>query len=262
MRTVPDIPPAGAAAPSPQSAWSPPPALVPWLFPAGEAPARAAPPAPARDAEGPLRAVLFDRDGTLVEDVPYNGAPERVRPVPGVRAALDMLRGRGIAIGVVSNQSGIARGLVSRERLTAVQRRVEELLGPFAVWAVCPHGPEEGCGCRKPAPGLVHAACARLGVRPEHTVVIGDIGADVRAARAAGARGVLVPTPVTLPREIAEAPETAPTVHAAVRALLREHDHDRSAGARRGPARPGQRPVPDRPRGPDRGACGETEGHR
>ncbi|WP_139238322.1 HAD-IIIA family hydrolase [Streptomyces aidingensis] len=218
------------AVPSPQTPWSPPPAPAPWLFPARDRPGPRTAAAPAPAPPDRLRAVLFDRDGTLVEDVPYNDAPERVRPVPGVREALELLRARGIALGVVSNQSGVARGLLTRDRLTAVQRRVEELLGPFAVWAVCPHGPAEGCGCRKPAPGLVHAACARLGVRPEHTVVIGDIGADVRAARAAGARGVLVPTPITLPREIAEAPETAPTVAAAVRALLREHVPRHRAG--------------------------------
>ncbi len=165
-------------------------------------------------------AVLFDRDGTLIEDVPYNGAPERVRPVPGARRALAALRRHGILLGVVSNQSGIARGLLTPADVDAVRRRVEELLGPFDIWVVCPHGPHDGCRCRKPAPGLVHTAVARLGVERERTAVIGDIGADVDAARAAGARGILVPNERTEPGEVAAAVETAPTVLAAVRRLL------------------------------------------
>jgi HAD superfamily hydrolase (TIGR01662 family) len=164
--------------------------------------------------------VLFDRDGTLVSDVPYNGDPARVEPMPTAREAVDAVRARGVAVGVVSNQSGVARGLLTSSQVEAVCRRVEELLGPFDVWAVCPHGPGDGCDCRKPAPGLVAAACARLGVPAERTVVIGDIGADVAAARAAGAHGVLVPTPVTRREEIEAAEATAPDLLAAVRLVL------------------------------------------
>ncbi|MFI9584729.1 D-glycero-alpha-D-manno-heptose-1,7-bisphosphate 7-phosphatase [Streptomyces sp. NPDC052236] len=173
------------------------------------------------DADGPLpAAVLFDRDGTLVADVPYNGDPARVALMPSARAAVDTVRALGIPVGVVSNQSGVARGVLTRRQVEAVRHRVEELLGPFAVWAVCPHGPDDGCGCRKPAPGLVLAACERLGVDPARTVVIGDIGSDVLAARAAGARGVLVPTSATRPEEIAAADETAPGLIEAVRLAL------------------------------------------
>ncbi|UNX54783.1 HAD-IIIA family hydrolase [Georgenia sp. TF02-10] len=164
--------------------------------------------APARHRLGstaPVRAVLLDRDGTIVVDVPYNGDPERVRPVPGARAALDRLRDAGLALGVVSNQSGIGRGRLTRGQVTAVNARAEELLGPFGTWQVCPHAPEDGCPCRKPAPGLVLAAAAALGVAPAECVVVGDIGADVGAAVAAGARAVLVPTPVTRPEEVATA---------------------------------------------------------
>jgi D-glycero-D-manno-heptose 1,7-bisphosphate phosphatase len=144
-----------------------------------------------------LEAVLLDRDGTLVVDVPYNGDPARVEPVAGAREALGRLRAAGVALAVVSNQSGIARGLVSREQVDAVNRRVEELLGPLGPVFVCPHGPGDGCACRKPRPGLVLRAAEALGVAPEGCAMIGDIGADVDAARAAGARPVLVPTPVT-----------------------------------------------------------------
>lgn len=165
-------------------------------------------------------AVLFDRDGTLVLDVPYNGDPALVRPVAGARAALDLLRGAGIPTGVVTNQSGIARGLISAEQAAAVNRRVEELLGPFAVWQVCPHGPEDGCTCRKPRPGMVLAAARELGVAPDRVAVVGDIGADMEAAAAAGAAAVLVPTPVTRPEEVAAAPVVRADLAGAVQYLL------------------------------------------
>lgn len=164
--------------------------------------------------------MLFDRDGTLIVDVPYCGDPARVRPVPAARAALHLLRETGIPVGVITNQSGIARGYITAEQAAAVNRRVDELLGPFAVWQVCPHGPDDGCACRKPRPGMVLAAAERLGVAPGRIAVIGDIGADVAAAAAAGAGAVLVPTPVTLPDEVDAAPVVAPDLVAAVRYLL------------------------------------------
>ena len=166
-----------------------------------------------------LRAVLFDRDGTLVVDVPYNGDPDLVRPMPGAKAVLDALRSDGIATGVVSNQSGIARGMITADDVARVNARVEELLGPFDVWEVCPHAEQDGCPCRKPAPGMVHSACRKLGVSESEAALIGDIGADVKAAEAAGATGVLVPTPVTLAGEVADAPLVAQDLAGAVRLL-------------------------------------------
>ncbi|MGH4025598.1 MAG: HAD-IIIA family hydrolase [Pseudonocardiaceae bacterium] len=165
-------------------------------------------------------AVLFDRDNTLVHDVPYNADPARVHPIPGARAALDRLRGIGIPVGVVSNQSGVARGLISAEQLARVNARVADLLGPFDAWCVCVHDEDDRCGCRKPASGLVQAAAAQLGVAQQRCVVIGDTGADVTAAVAASARGILVPTSRTLPAEIRAASEVAPDIGAAVELAL------------------------------------------
>jgi len=173
-----------------------------------------------RRASGRPAAVLFDRDGTLVVDVPYNGDPDRVEPMPAARPALERLRAAGIPTGVVSNQSGVARGMLTPGDVERVNRRVEELLGPLGPWAWCPHGPDDGCDCRKPAPGLVLRAASELGVDPAGCVVVGDIGADVEAARAAGARAVLVPTPRTRPEEIAAAPEVARDLEEAVERLL------------------------------------------
>ncbi|MEU0245457.1 HAD family hydrolase [Streptomyces sp. NPDC006235] len=168
----------------------------------------------------PVKAVLFDRDGTLVHDVPYNADPDRVRPVEGAREALARLRERGIRTGVVTNQSGVARGLLTEADVRRVNHRVDELLGPFEVFAVCPHGPDDGCHCRKPQPGMVLWAAGRICTNPADLVVIGDIGADVEAARRAGAHGILVPTAQTRPEETADADHVAPDLLTAVRAVL------------------------------------------
>ena len=151
------------------------------------------------------RAVLFDRDGTLIVNVPYLDDPDGVQPLPGVRDVLDRLRARGVAVGVVSNQSGVARGLISPAALERVNARVDALLGPFDTWQVCRHGEQDGCSCRKPQPGMVQAAAAELGLEPAECVMIGDIGADVAAGLRAGARAVLVPTAETLPEEVERA---------------------------------------------------------
>ncbi|MBB2912048.1 histidinol-phosphate phosphatase family protein [Streptosporangium becharense] len=199
-------------------------------------------------------AVLFDRDGTLIADVPYNGDPARVEPVPGALPALTRLRRAGVPTGVVTNQSGVARGLVHAADVAAVNARVEELLGPFDVWAVCPHGEDDGCGCRKPAPGLVLAAARSLGVDARDCVVIGDIGRDVEAARAAGARGILVPTPLTLAHEVSAAGEVARDLRAAVDLIL-----DAAPPARHGAAGgnpPGRGPAAG---APARGGAGAAE---
>ncbi len=166
------------------------------------------------------RAVLFDRDGTLIEDVPYLADPQRVRPMPGARRTLNQLRRRGVAVGVVSNQSGVARGLIAVDELERVNARVDSLLGPFDTWQVCPHAPDARCSCRKPEPGLVTSAARELGLAPHECLMIGDIGSDVDAALAAGARAVLVPGPNTKIDEIDRAhlvAAVAPTLRSAVR---------------------------------------------
>jgi len=183
--------------------------------------ARVAPVSAPVPAGGDLPAlVLFDRDGTLVADVPYNRDPALVRPLPGVRKGLDRLRHAGVAVGVVTNQSGVGTGRIRPDELAAVNARVDALLGPFDVWQVCPHAPTAGCQCRKPAPGLVLDACAALGVTPARCLVIGDIGSDMQAAAAAGAHAIIVPTPATRAEEVAAAPATAPDLPSAVAMTL------------------------------------------
>jgi histidinol-phosphate phosphatase family protein len=132
-------------------------------------------------------AVLFDRDETIVIDVPFNGDPGRVQPAPEARRLLDRLRAVGLPLAVVSNQSGVGRGLITLEQVDAVNRRIDDLLGPFAGFFVCPHAPDDDCDCRKPKPKLILDAARALGVDPRCCVVVGDRESDVEAARNAGA---------------------------------------------------------------------------
>ncbi|CRZ15699.1 HAD-IIIA family hydrolase [Mycolicibacterium neworleansense] len=173
----------------------------------------------------PPLAVLLDRDDTIIEDVPYLNDPAGVRPVTGAAVALDRLRDRGLLLAVVSNQSGVAKGLISPSELAAVNAKVNALLGPFDSWQVCLHDADAGCACRKPEPGMVRAAAEELGVDPSRCVLIGDTGGDVNAALAAGAGAVLVPTERTLDHEISHAracARVAPTLQAAVALVLRD----------------------------------------
>jgi histidinol-phosphate phosphatase family protein len=196
----------------------PPAAVAHWLRGVARLPRTLRRPGPV--AAAPPLAVLFDRDGTLVHNVPYNGDPGLVVPVPGAREALARLRAAGVRTAVVTNQSGVARGLLTEDQVRAVNRRVDELLGPLGPWLYCPHGPDEGCECRKPQPGMVRRAAEALGVPPSRCAVIGDTAADVDAARAAGARGVLVPNAVTRREEVEAAAEVAPDLVSAVRLLM------------------------------------------
>ena len=174
-----------------------------------------------RGATNPVAsAVFFDRDGTLIADLPSNADPSLVTPMPHARAALDRLRGAGVLTAVVSNQPGIALGAFTRADADAINARTETLLGPLGPVFMCAHAPDDGCACRKPAPGLIVAAARALGVDPKDCVVVGDIGSDVEAARAAGARPILVATSVTLQAEIASAPLVARDLAEAVDLVL------------------------------------------
>jgi len=145
--------------------------------------------------------VLFDRDETIVVDVPFNGDPEKVEPAPNARALLDRLRAAGLPLAVVSNQSGIGRGFVTAEAVDAVNRKIDRMLGPFAGFFVCPHAPDDACECRKPKPKLILDAARALGVDPGCCVVVGDRESDVEAARNAGA----IPLRVEGPHGLEEA---------------------------------------------------------
>jgi len=167
-----------------------------------------------------VRAVLFDRDGTLIRDVPGNRDPERVRPTRCAARAVARLRAAGMRLAVVTNQAGVAEGAFTPLDVERVNARVEGLLGPFDGFFVCPHAASDHCACRKPAPGLIQEALRKLEVRPEECVLVGDTGADVAAAFAAGVRPILVPNRATRSSEVHDAPEVARDLDcAALRAL-------------------------------------------
>jgi histidinol-phosphate phosphatase family protein len=173
----------------------------------------------------PPLAVLLDRDDTIIEDGPYLCDPRGVRPVPGALDALGRLRDRGLLLAVVTNQSGVANGLITADELGAVNARVDAVLGPFDAWQVCVHAAGDGCSCRKPAPGMVQAAADALGVDTARCVMIGDTGGDVDAALSARAAAVLVPTDKTLAHEIDDArsrARVAATLEDAVSLVLRD----------------------------------------
>ena len=141
-------------------------------------------------------AVFLDRDGTLIEDVGYPRDPETVRLVDGAPEALAALRRAGFALVVVSNQSGIGRGFVTREEAKAVHERFLRELRARGVELddvrYCPHTPEDACTCRKPATGLLLDAARELGLDLARSFMVGDKPDDVEAGRAAGCRTVLL----------------------------------------------------------------------
>jgi D-glycero-D-manno-heptose 1,7-bisphosphate phosphatase len=149
------------------------------------------------------RAVFLDKDGTLVEDVPYNVDPARVRLASGALDCLRALDRAGYRLFVVSNQSGVARGYFDEPAVRAVERRLRELLRDGGVeldgFYYCPHHPAgaearyaTACDCRKPAPGMITRALAEHSIDPRQSWMVGDILDDVEAGRRAGCRTVLV----------------------------------------------------------------------
>jgi histidinol-phosphate phosphatase family protein len=138
------------------------------------------------------RAVFLDKDGTLVDDVPYNVDPDRIALTPRAQECLAALAARGYRLIVVSNQPGVALGLFAQEQLGGVERRLREMLPALDAFYYCPHAPQQGCECRKPACGLLLRAARRHGVRLDRSWMVGDILDDVEAGRRAGCRTVLI----------------------------------------------------------------------
>lgn len=143
-----------------------------------------------------LAMLFLDRDGTLMEDVGYPKDPSDVRLLPGAADAVRELVSLGYVPAVVSNQSGIARGLVTPEQADEVHRRFVEMFEQASGVRVpayyCPHGPDDGCDCRKPKTALLRRAASDLDMVGRPGAMVGDKPSDVDAARAAGYHGVLL----------------------------------------------------------------------
>ncbi|MEM9175229.1 MAG: D-glycero-beta-D-manno-heptose 1,7-bisphosphate 7-phosphatase [Myxococcota bacterium] len=148
-------------------------------------------------SDGAAPVVLLDRDGVINEDrAEFIREVDDWHPLPGSLAAIARLHRAGRRVVIVTNQSGIARGLIAPSALEAIHVRlrseVEAAGGAIAGIFHCPHHPDDGCVCRKPRPGLIEAAARTLGFDPRAASMVGDRRSDVEAARAAGCRAVLV----------------------------------------------------------------------
>lgn len=146
-----------------------------------------------------MRLVILDRDGVINEDSDaYVKSAAEWRPIPGSLEAIARLNHAGWRVVVATNQSGVARMLFTMEQLNNIHQRLHAELsrlgGQLDGIYFCPHGPKDGCGCRKPAPGLLLEIAARNGIDLAGVPCIGDSLRDLEAARAVGARPVLVRT--------------------------------------------------------------------
>lgn len=151
----------------------------------------------------PRDAVFLDRDGTIIEEVNYLARPEQVRLLPGAAEAIRAWNATGVLVIVVTNQAGVARGYFPESRVGEVHSHLDALLAAHGAkvdaYYYCPHGPNDGCECRKPLPGMLHLAAREHDVDLSRAWVIGDKVSDSDAGRAAGCRAVLVRTGHALP---------------------------------------------------------------
>jgi D-glycero-D-manno-heptose 1,7-bisphosphate phosphatase len=145
------------------------------------------------------RLVVLDRDGVInQESAEYIKTPEEWQPIDGSLQAIARLCAAGFDVVLATNQSGVSRGLFSPLMLDAIHRRMTAAIeahgGVLAGIFVCPHGPDDGCECRKPKPGLMYQIEKAVGRQLAQQPVIGDSMRDIEAGRAVGARLILVRT--------------------------------------------------------------------
>lgn len=144
------------------------------------------------------RFVLVDRDGTINVERHYLSHPDQVELLPNAAEGLAELKRLGLGVVVVTNQSGVGRGLFDENQLNDIHARLRQILQASGVEldgiVCCTHRPDEGCDCRKPLPGLVEAAAREHGFAPQDSFVIGDKPCDIDLGRAVGATTLLVRT--------------------------------------------------------------------
>lgn len=188
------------------------------------------------------RAVFLDKDGTLIDNVPYNVDPARMTLARGAAEGLPSLHAAGYRLFVVSNQAGVARGRFAERALDGVAARLAELLDgigvPLAGFSWCPHDPRGAvpeyavqCDCRKPAPGLLQRAAREHGLDLGASWMVGDILDDIEAGRRAGCSTVLLNVgsetewqrgPLREPHHVAR------DLAEAARIILHDASHDRT----------------------------------
>jgi histidinol-phosphate phosphatase family protein len=158
------------------------------------------------------RALFLDRDGTVIEECGYLADPALVRALTGAAQALAALASEGWKLIVVTNQSGVGRGLIAPDQMEAVQRRFLDLMQshgvPIADSYICTHTPEDRCQCRKPSPFLLQRAAAEHGLDLSASYMIGDREGDILCGKNAGCstiwlRNEMFPVPPDLPTLVA-----------------------------------------------------------
>jgi D-glycero-D-manno-heptose 1,7-bisphosphate phosphatase len=151
------------------------------------------------DENPSIRLLILDRDGVInVDSADFIKSPDEFIPLPGALEAIGALNAAGYTVVIATNQSGLARGLFDDDDLDAIHAKLDVLLAEHqgAVDAVflCPHGPDDGCECRKPSPGMLLQIAEHYGTTLDGVIVVGDSARDIEAARSAGASPVLVRT--------------------------------------------------------------------
>ncbi|MEO5590669.1 MAG: HAD family hydrolase [Gemmatimonadaceae bacterium] len=154
-------------------------------------------------------AVFLDRDGTIIRDVHYIADPGDVELLPGVSTAIERVNSAGVPVIVITNQSGIARGMFTVSDYEQVAARVDQLLSVadahLDATYYCPHGPDDGCECRKPGTLLYRNAAAEYDIDLAASLYIGDRLRDIEPAFSLGGHGVLIPAVGTSASEVATA---------------------------------------------------------
>ncbi len=149
-------------------------------------------------AEALRPGLLLDRDGVVNVEVHRLHRPEDVVIIPGVARVVAAANAWGVPVAVVTNQAGVGLGLYDEAAVTAVHARIAALLADEGAridgWFFCPHVPADACACRKPKPGLLLSAATALGLDLRRSALVGDKRSDLEAARAVGARRILVRT--------------------------------------------------------------------
>ena len=157
---------------------------------------------------GGKKAVFVDRDGTLNVNIDYLSDPAGYRLYPGAAEGLRLLRENGFLIIIVTNQSGIGRGIFDEKTLGRIHDKMRSDLaaGGATIDALyfCPHRPEDNCSCRKPNTAMFERAIREHGIDPAMSFVIGDMKLDIEAGRKIGARTALVPEPRNRDRTLRE----------------------------------------------------------
>ena len=146
-----------------------------------------------------MKLIIIDRDGVINHDSDaYIKSPEEWIPIDGSLDAIARLNHSGYTVAVASNQSGLARGYFDIEALTAMHKKMDVMLAKIGgrVDAIfyCPHGPDDGCSCRKPKPGMLLDIGQRFNVSLKDVVFIGDSVSDIKTASNALAKAILVRT--------------------------------------------------------------------